>query len=110
MEATCNDLHQWPYGNGGEVERMPNTCSIWKRRLQQPLAGSLGWNLTIAENWRNPNTEKILEDEEESQEEAVLGPELGNGLTPPPCQDDNQPASMEDHHEVHALANHVHCH
>lgn len=96
-------------GDGGGAERTPSTGSSWKGRLQQYVAGSLSWSLTNAENWRNPNTEKVLEDEEESQEETVLGPELGNGLTPPPSQDDNQPASMEDHHEVHALANHVHC-
>lgn len=97
-------------GDGEGAERTPSTGCTWKGRLKQYLAGSLGWSLTNAENWRNPNTEKVLEDEEESQEETVLGPELGNGLTPPPGQDDNQPASMEDHHEVHALANHVHCH
>ena len=66
--------------------------------------------LTHAEHRRDADAEKVLEGQEEGQEEAVLGPEPSDGLPPPPGQDDDQPAPVEDHHEVHALADHVHRH
>lgn len=65
--------------------------------------------LTYAEGRWNPQTQQILVDHEDGQEETVSGPDSGNRCPPPPHQDGYQPTTVDDHQEVHPLANHIHC-
>ena len=53
------------------------------------------------------DADEILEGDDASQEAAVLGPDLGDGLPPAPVQDSNQPAGVNHGVEVHALADHI---
>lgn len=66
--------------------------------------------LTDAESRRDAHTQQILVDHEHTQEETVFGPDPGNNRPPPPHQDGHQPTAVDDHQEVHPLANHVHRH
>lgn len=66
--------------------------------------------LTYTERRRDAHAEDVLIDHEDDQKQTVLGPDLGNSFSAPPHHDGNQPASVNNDQEVHALANDIHCH
>lgn len=66
--------------------------------------------LTDAQGWGDAQAQQVLVKQEERQEEAVVGPEMGDGPAAPAGEDGHQPAAVQDDHEVHALPNHIHGH
>lgn len=66
--------------------------------------------LTNAQGRGDAQAQQVLVQQEERQEEAVVGPETGNGPAAPAGEDGHQPAAVYDDHEVHALPNHIHGH
>lgn len=66
--------------------------------------------LTDAQGWGDAQAQQVLVQQEERQEEAVVGPEAGDGPAAPAGENGHQPAPVQDDHEVHALPNHVHSH
>lgn len=72
-------------------------------RLPLPVVGGL----TSAGGRGDADADEVLEGDDASQEAAVLGPDLGDGLSPAPVQDGNQPAGVNHGVEIHALADHV---
>lgn len=72
-------------------------------RLLLPVVGGL----TSAGGRGDADADKVLEGDDASQEAAVLGPDLSDGLPPAPVQDRNQPAGVNHGVEIHALADHV---
>lgn len=66
--------------------------------------------LTNAQRRRHAQAQQVLVQQKQCEEQAVIGPEAGNGLTAPARKDGHQPAAVDDHHEVHALPDHIHGH
>lgn len=66
--------------------------------------------LTNAQCRWHAQAQQVLVQQEQCEEQTVIGPEVGDGLTAPACQDGHQPAAMYNHHEVHALPDHIHGH
>lgn len=64
--------------------------------------------LTNAQGGGNTQAQQVLVQQEERQEQAVIGPEAGDGLPASAGKDGHQPAAVQDDHEVHALPDHVH--
>lgn len=74
--------------------------------------GSLraGGPLTHAQRRGDAQTQQVLVQQEERQEETVVGPEPGDGCPVPAGEDGHQPAAVQDDHEVHTLPDHIHGH
>ena len=67
-----------------------------------------GGPLTNAQGWGDAQAQQVLVQQEECQEQAVIGPEAGDGLPASAGKDGHQPAAVQDDHEVHALPDHIH--
>lgn len=72
--------------------------------------GSLLAGLTNAESRRHSHTQNVLIDHEDNQEDAVFRPDPSDGLAATTHHDGDQPASVDNDQEVHALANRIHSH
>ena len=88
-----------------EWEEPVRSCNWVPRSWRQ-----WGGGLTSAGGRGDADADEILEGDDASQEAAVLGPDLGDGLPPAPVQDGNQPAGVNHGIEVHALADHINWH
>lgn len=55
----------------------------------------------------DPDANKVLESQHTSQEEAVLGPDLGNSFPPASIHDCDQSKGVKHGVEVHPLPDHV---
>lgn len=66
--------------------------------------------LTDTESRRHSHTQDVLIDHKDDQEDAVFRPDPSDGLAAATHHDGDQPASVDNDQEVHALANHIHGH
>lgn len=61
-----------------------------------------GW-FTFAESRRQPQTQKILEDDQTDEETTVSGPDLSDGFSPAKVQQINQPDDVDEGVKIHVL-------
>lgn len=50
--------------------------------------------LTNAQCWGHAQAQQVLVQQEQCEEQTVIGPEAGDGLTAPACKDGHQPATV----------------
>lgn len=68
------------------------------------------FGLTNTESRRHSHTQDVLIDHEDDQEDAVFRPDLSDGLAATTHHDGDQPASVDNDQEVHALTDGIHSH